>query len=129
MRLSVKAAGGEGVQGALQCCSLSYMVIVGLSEGILVRRIFHEPVLQKKVRVPFYHLLPNPTSNHHGLLAQYGPGLTVPLAIGEDLLGSMSFEELWPEYEAKMKAGGKESASDAAINAFKYNFKVPPGKG
>ena len=41
----------------------------------------------------------------------------------------MSFEELWPEYEAKMKAGGKESASDAAINAFKYNFKVPPGKG
>eukprot|EP00490_Sorites_sp_Unknown_P007545 CAMPEP_0114680076 /NCGR_PEP_ID=MMETSP0191-20121206/53665_1 /TAXON_ID=126664 /ORGANISM="Sorites sp." /LENGTH=84 /DNA_ID=CAMNT_0001956295 /DNA_START=21 /DNA_END=272 /DNA_ORIENTATION=- len=36
----------------------------------------------------------------------------------------MSFEELWPEYEAKMKAGGKESSSDAAINAFKYNFKV-----
>ena len=36
----------------------------------------------------------------------------------------MSFEELWPEYEAKMKAGGKESASDAAISAFKYNFKV-----
>ena len=36
----------------------------------------------------------------------------------------MSFEELWPEYEAKMKAGGKESASDAAISAFKYNFKA-----
>ena len=38
--------------------------------------------------------------------------------------GAMSFEELWPEYEAKMKAGGKESASDAAISAFKYNFKA-----
>jgi len=36
----------------------------------------------------------------------------------------MSFEELWPAYEAKMKAGGAESSSDAAINAFKYNFKV-----
>jgi len=34
------------------------------------------------------------------------------------------FDELWPAYEAKMKAGGKESESDAAINAFKYNFKV-----
>mmetsp|Transcript_36542 Transcript_36542/g.85647 ORF Transcript_36542/g.85647 Transcript_36542/m.85647 type:complete len:468 (-) Transcript_36542:295-1698(-) len=36
----------------------------------------------------------------------------------------MSFEDLWPQYETKMKAGGKESSSDAAINAFKYNFKV-----
>merc|ERR1719426_480895 len=27
-------------------------------------------------------------------------------------------------YEKKMKEGGKESSSDAAINAFKYNFKV-----
>jgi len=36
----------------------------------------------------------------------------------------MSFEELWPAYEAKMKAGGAESSSDAAINAFKYNLKV-----
>jgi len=35
-----------------------------------------------------------------------------------------SFDELWPAYEAKMKAGGKESESDAAINAFKYNLKV-----
>ena len=26
--------------------------------------------------------------------------------------------------EKKMKEGGKESQSDAAINAFKYNFKV-----
>merc|ERR1711865_1109611 len=30
----------------------------------------------------------------------------------------------WPDYEKKMKAGGKESSSDAAINAFKYNFGV-----
>lgn len=36
----------------------------------------------------------------------------------------MSFEELWPEYEKKMKAGGAESASTAAIDAFKYNFQV-----
>eukprot|EP00438_Fugacium_kawagutii_P010996 Skav225605 [mRNA] locus=scaffold3871:46436:55893:+ [translate_table: standard] len=36
----------------------------------------------------------------------------------------MSFDELWPDYEAKMRAGGRESASEAAINAFKYNFKV-----
>jgi UDP-N-acetylglucosamine pyrophosphorylase len=35
-----------------------------------------------------------------------------------------SFDELWPQYEAKMKAGGKESESDAAINAFKYNLSV-----
>jgi UDP-N-acetylglucosamine pyrophosphorylase len=34
------------------------------------------------------------------------------------------FDEHWPSYEAKMKAGGKESESDAAINAFKYNFNV-----
>jgi len=36
----------------------------------------------------------------------------------------MSFDDLWPSYEKKMKEGGKESESDAAINAFKYNFKV-----
>jgi UDP-N-acetylglucosamine pyrophosphorylase len=34
------------------------------------------------------------------------------------------FDELWPSYEAKMKAGGNESESDAAINAFKYNLNV-----
>jgi len=34
------------------------------------------------------------------------------------------FEKLWPAYEEKMKKGGKESESDAAINAFKYNFAV-----
>jgi UDP-N-acetylglucosamine pyrophosphorylase len=34
------------------------------------------------------------------------------------------FDELWPKFEAKMKAGGKESESDAAINAFKYNYQV-----
>jgi len=34
------------------------------------------------------------------------------------------FDSLWPAYEKKMKEGGKESSSDAAINAFKYNFKV-----
>jgi UDP-N-acetylglucosamine pyrophosphorylase len=34
------------------------------------------------------------------------------------------FDELWPSYEATMKAGGKESDSDAAIGAFKYNFQV-----
>lgn len=39
-------------------------------------------------------------------------------------LRAMSFEELWPEYEKKMKAGGKESESAAAISAFRYNFKV-----
>ena len=38
-----------------------------------------------------------------------------PFAAVAKIEGSMSFEELWPEYEAKMKAGGKESASDAAI--------------
>jgi len=38
--------------------------------------------------------------------------------------GSGPFEKLWPLYEAKMKAGGKESESDAAIKAFQYNFKV-----
>lgn len=37
---------------------------------------------------------------------------------------SSKFDALWPSYEAKMKAGGKESSSDAAISAFKYNFKV-----
>jgi len=36
----------------------------------------------------------------------------------------MSFDDVWPLYEAKMKAGGKESESDAAINAFKYNLGV-----
>ena len=51
----------------------------------------------------------------------------IPFAPVAKIEGSMSFEELWPEYEAKMKAGGKESASDAAISAFKYNFKAPPG--
>merc|ERR1719326_657826 len=34
------------------------------------------------------------------------------------------FDALWPKYEAKMKAGGKESESKAAIDAFKYNFGV-----
>eukprot|EP00928_Gymnodinium_smaydae_P060198 TRINITY_DN4379_c0_g1_i1.p1 TRINITY_DN4379_c0_g1~~TRINITY_DN4379_c0_g1_i1.p1 ORF type:complete len:500 (-),score=161.94 TRINITY_DN4379_c0_g1_i1:177-1676(-) len=34
------------------------------------------------------------------------------------------FEELWQAYEDKMKAGGPESSSDAAIQAFKYNFAV-----
>jgi len=34
------------------------------------------------------------------------------------------FEKLWPAYEEKMRKGGKESESDAAINAFKYNFAV-----
>jgi len=32
------------------------------------------------------------------------------------------FEKLWPAYEEKMKKGGKESESNAAINAFKYNY-------
>ncbi|CAK0823462.1 unnamed protein product [Prorocentrum cordatum] len=32
-----------------------------------------------------------------------------------------SFETLWPAYEAKMKGDG---CNEAAINAFKYNFKV-----
>jgi len=31
-------------------------------------------------------------------------------------------EKLWPLYEAKMKKGGKESESSAAINAFKHKF-------
>jgi len=35
-----------------------------------------------------------------------------------------AFDKLWPAYEKKMKEGGKESSSDAAINAFKYNLKV-----
>lgn len=35
-----------------------------------------------------------------------------------------TFEELWPAYEAKMKAGGKESESAAAIQAFQHNLKV-----
>jgi|EP00427_Karlodinium_veneficum_P007982 UDP-N-acetylglucosamine pyrophosphorylase len=34
------------------------------------------------------------------------------------------FGGLWPTYEEKMKKGGKESESDAAIQAFKYNFRV-----
>ena len=34
------------------------------------------------------------------------------------------FDKLWPEYEKKMKAGGKESSSEAAISAFKHNFSV-----
>jgi len=33
-------------------------------------------------------------------------------------------ERLWPLYEAKMKKGGKESASTAAINAFKHKFEA-----
>mmetsp|Transcript_57947 Transcript_57947/g.137939 ORF Transcript_57947/g.137939 Transcript_57947/m.137939 type:complete len:488 (-) Transcript_57947:181-1644(-) len=37
---------------------------------------------------------------------------------------NLQFKALWPKYEAKMKAGGKESESSAAISAFKYNFKV-----
>jgi UDP-N-acetylglucosamine pyrophosphorylase len=37
---------------------------------------------------------------------------------------TMAFEVLWPLYEQKMKEGGKESSSEAAINAFKYNFGV-----
>jgi UDP-N-acetylglucosamine pyrophosphorylase len=32
------------------------------------------------------------------------------------------FAKQWPAYEEKMKKGGKESESDAAINAFKYNY-------
>ncbi|CAE7878999.1 UTP--glucose-1-phosphate uridylyltransferase [Symbiodinium microadriaticum] len=36
----------------------------------------------------------------------------------------MSFDALWPLYETKMRAGGKESETDAAVNAFKYNFQV-----
>eukprot|EP00439_Symbiodinium_sp_Y106_P050638 s3154_g6.t1 len=36
----------------------------------------------------------------------------------------MSFDTLWPLYETKMRAGGKESETDAAVNAFKYNFQV-----
>jgi len=35
-----------------------------------------------------------------------------------------ALEEVWPIYEAKMKAGGKESESAAAIAAFKYNLGV-----
>jgi len=38
--------------------------------------------------------------------------------------GVNGFDKLWPAYEAKMKAGGAESSSDAAINAFKYNLRV-----
>jgi UDP-N-acetylglucosamine pyrophosphorylase len=38
--------------------------------------------------------------------------------------GGGPFDTWWPKYEAKMKAGGKESESDAAIQAFKYNFGV-----
>lgn len=34
------------------------------------------------------------------------------------------FDQLWPEYEAKMLAGGPESSSQAAIQAFQYNFHV-----
>ena len=103
---------------------------VGLSEGILAqsRRIFHEPMLQG--RKAFY-----PTRLQTNVAMWLSTAkLTVPVpfapfAAVAKIEGSMSFEELWPEYEAKMKAGGKESASDAAISAFKYNFKAPPGKG
>lgn len=49
-----------------------------------------------------------------------GGGEASPPAAAE---GS-KFDTLWPAYEKKMKEGGKESSSDAAINAFKYNFKV-----
>jgi UDP-N-acetylglucosamine pyrophosphorylase len=38
--------------------------------------------------------------------------------------GGGAFDKLWPDYESKMKKGGKESESAAAISAFKYNFKV-----
>jgi len=34
------------------------------------------------------------------------------------------FGKLWPDYEKKMKEGGPESSSEAAINAFKYNLAV-----
>jgi len=34
------------------------------------------------------------------------------------------FDRLWPLYEAKMKKGGKESETTAAIDAFKHNFSV-----
>jgi len=37
---------------------------------------------------------------------------------------TMSFETLWPLYEEKMRKGGAESETDAAVNAFKYNFQV-----
>jgi len=36
-------------------------------------------------------------------------------------LNTMSLEERWPAYEAKMKA---EGLNDAAIAAFKYTFTV-----
>merc|ERR1712125_172209 len=35
-----------------------------------------------------------------------------------------AMDKHWATYEAKMKAGGAESSSDAAINAFKYNYGV-----
>jgi len=38
--------------------------------------------------------------------------------------GNPTFDRLWPAYEAKMRAGGPESSSDAAIKAFAYNFDV-----
>eukprot|EP00928_Gymnodinium_smaydae_P020925 TRINITY_DN180_c0_g3_i1.p1 TRINITY_DN180_c0_g3~~TRINITY_DN180_c0_g3_i1.p1 ORF type:complete len:517 (+),score=102.62 TRINITY_DN180_c0_g3_i1:120-1670(+) len=41
-------------------------------------------------------------------------------AAGATTGSSGKFESTWPQYEAKMKADG---FNDAAINAFKYNFK------
>merc|ERR1719162_2090955 len=34
------------------------------------------------------------------------------------------FDELWPYFEEKMRAGGPESSSDAAVQAFQYNYHV-----
>merc|ERR1719215_1526215 len=51
---------------------------------------------------------------------KYIPGVT------DEQVSTMKekMDKLWPAYEEKMKKGGKESESDAAINAFKYNFSV-----
>lgn len=116
------------MRGFKSLCSAALSCRTFRGDSCASRRIFHEPMLQG--RKAFY-----PTRLQTNVAMWLSTAkLTVPVpfapfAAVAKIEGSMSFEELWPEYEAKMKAGGKESASDAAISAFKYNFKAPPGKG
>jgi len=56
------------------------------------------------------------------------PAVGEAFIVQEQLEGAVQdnpvFDELWPYYEAKMRAGGVESSSDAAIQAFQYNYQV-----
>jgi UDP-N-acetylglucosamine pyrophosphorylase len=92
------------------------------------------PLLEEMVAATLKEMPEDPKSFMKNWLAQKGKGDGAAPAAAEDVasaarksvaalapLSGPSMDQLWPIYDAKMRA---EGLNDAAIAAFKYNFEV-----